>query len=79
MRTGLTRLLAVATLLVGAGIFGPVKDIDLGAAGDQCAALGGILVPPVTGECQVSANVARTGTFNLNETLHVFECAVLLA
>src|SRR5215471_6686878 len=38
------------------------------ARADDCVALGGAIV---AGECQITTAVARTGTFNLDETLHV--------
>src|SRR5580765_8358721 len=39
------------------------------ALADDCALLGGAING--SGECEISSAVARTGTYNLDETLHV--------
>lgn len=53
-------LLLVAVILV--------LSAASGASADDCAALGGVLAG---GECQLSAAVSKSGTFSLDETLHI--------
>jgi hypothetical protein len=56
----------VGPLIIFAVIF--VLSTGSGASADDCAALGGVLAG---GECQLSAPVTKSGTFSLDETLHI--------
>jgi hypothetical protein len=67
-------LFSIAILAAGFLALGAGTAVADQCAGPQPTGLGGTVV---AGECRISAQVFRTGTYNLNETLHILSTGAI--